>query len=79
MIQDLNNKVNAKMADDSDPYRLSTTLHTEAVSSDAIQDINDENTSIQHLGQLEQLANAEEKKVQAELKAAEQAEKQRKI
>ena len=54
MMKVLNTKVNEAEADKADPYRVGKRASDEP--ADVITELNDDNTSIQHLGALQRLA-----------------------
>ena len=71
-----------KITDQADPYRVDLkTLENQAQAAfDPDEDIiNDENTSVQHLAQLQKLAQQEEEKLQKQIADQEEQEKQKKI
>ena len=65
----MDQKLETDIADQADPYRVDISAlenHTkDAFPVDSDEDIiNDENTSVQHLAQLQKIAQAEEEKLQ---------------
>ena len=67
MIAQMDQKIETDIADQADPYRvdLKTLEQNTQAAFDPDEDIiNDENTSVQHLAQLQKLAQQEEEKLQ---------------
>lgn len=78
----MDQKIETDIADQADPYRVDLkTLENQAQAAfDPDEDIiNDENTSVQHLAQLQKLAQQEEEKLQKQIADQEEQEKQKKI
>lgn len=76
----MDQKLETDIADQADPYRVDIKAleqHTQEAFDPDEDIINDENTSVQHLAQLQKLAQQEEDKLQKQIAEQEEQEKQK--